>query len=1215
MPLFSQTLPKDGPFTTAVASLSDFRFDVNGSADAPSLVFTGGTYNFRDPADAAWSSETHPLLVLAGGNGEATGSPSVTFTGGASLRAWDVGLQGGGQGGARLVFDGGSHVVESLGVPNGTVAYANAFANTTEMTLTNGAVLSTTKFVLGLRPNKTARLTLHGSGTRLETREEARFTNGAGISTVDVLDGAELRLLGASHFVMNKGTNVTHVVNARVSAPCDSTVVTIGRTSGAQSAAASCAVFAATNAAVDVAGTLVLDHVAKAVAAGGDTRWCLNKLTLGSSQIDGTCPALTVAGGTVSVTNAGDGLVLGQNGAAAVVVADGVFSVAKYATVGNGSASSGTLTVSGGIYSNAFPNAITYLAKSHANATGALNVSGGAARLSNLYVGWAGRGEVSVSGGLLSILGDLRLGNAGLGETGEHLLTLTGGEISCAKDLERLGVGATAYARLRLNGGRLVCPSLAAGNASAAKGGTGRVALEADGGTLTAASGSAKEYFVTGFDSADIKAGGLTIDTAGLAVNPIDQDFTGTGTLTLMGGGSISFARGRRTKSLRLGNGLTLGLAETLAVDGDLTLDGSLFLTIPDEVAVDATFDAFAVSGEVPAETRTRWADVIVKGKPCEASIVEATDGVRLRLTVRAPKTLAIGVGEGVSEVHATNVAWSAYDTLATTVAAGGELRFKGLLGRGYLVKDGPGVLTLERPESLFYNGVLLKAGTLAFDAETEAEAPWRLALDAAEAGVPLSLRSSRAVGLADFAGGTGTLTTAGEVGLALPDTAKRTLSGHLQVAEGVLAVRGTAADVSQLEICPASAEKAAVSVGLSGAASSGARTAGLVVDHARLSGSLALAAGIAADDPLEEVSVVVTDGGALVSKDSLVSGVKKPALRVSLTLADNSTLTGSLCYNFYCKFVTPPQITARNGSAIYGTVNFREACDFAFDGSTLAADSKGTPAQIAYYANSPYTNSFTFVNGSVCNVGTIGCAIEYLYACPPDIRLTFDDSEWRGMTDFGPRDLHAGKSRNPTVSVLVCGRGLVLDVPEGTTYTWAYPLADAPGKTGGFVKRGVGTLKVLKARNPDLTVADGFAFAHKGQTVVEAGVLDLDGNTWTGGTLGGGEGKIANGTLDRGTVSLDVREATDGAWSAVAVPRFASSVTFGGRTKVDLGEADPPLGATFVIARYEGAAPDVSRWKLVRRGDEKRAILCTAENGEVVARLAKEPGFMLLVR
>ena len=196
----------------------------------------------------------------------------------------------------------------------------------------------------------------------------------------------------------------------------------------------------------------------------------------------------------------------------------------------------------------------------------------------------------------------------------------------------------------------------------------------------------------------------------------------------------------------------------------------------------------------------------------------------------------------------------------------------------------------------------------------------------------------------------------------------------------------------------------------------------------------------------------------------------------------------------------------------------------------------------------------------------------------------------------------------NPNVKVLTAGIGPIVNVPQGSTYSWTYPLADLEENKGGFVKRGEGTLRVGRVRNPDMSIGESFSFAHTGPTIVEEGVLDLDGQVWPRATIGRGEGDVANGTLHNARIAIELEEG-----SAKKLPNFAPNCSFTGRTKINLSGGTLPLDATIDVASYEGNAPNVDAWRLTGNGDTAGSFI--ASNGKVIMRVVPKGRMTLILR
>ena len=109
-------------------------------------------------------------------------------------------------------------------------------------------------------------------------------------------------------------------------------------------------------------------------------------------------------------------------------------------------------------------------------------------------------------------------------------------------------------------------------------------------------------------------------------------------------------------------------------------------------------------------------------------------------------------------------------------------------------------------------------------------------------------------------------------------------------------------------------------------------------------------------------------------------------------------------------------------------------------------------------------------------------------------------------------------------------------------------------------------------------------------------------------GTIGGGAGVVANGTLKGAKIALEIEDR-----AAKTLPNFAADCVFDGRVKVDLGGANLPVGATFEVANYAGTAPNVANWKLIGNGETAGTF--TAAGGKVMAEVTPKGGLLLIVR
>ena len=122
----------------------------------------------------------------------------------------------------------------------------------------------------------------------------------------------------------------------------------------------------------------------------------------------------------------------------------------------------------------------------------------------------------------------------------------------------------------------------------------------------------------------------------------------------------------------------------------------------------------------------------------------------------------------------------------------------------------------------------------------------------------------------------------------------------------------------------------------------------------------------------------------------------------------------------------------------------------------------------------------------------------------------------------------------------------------------------------------------------------------YTGSTAVNAGTLDLDGSVWTRRTFGGTGGTLANGALEYCTV-------------ANTNLTYASTLQVSGRLAIDLG-GEGRSGETRVVGHYEGAEPDLSRWRVTNGAEPYLKATFAAEDGDITATLVCK-GLMLIVR
>ena len=331
---------------------------------------------------------------------------------------------------------------------------------------------------------------------------------------------------------------------------------------------------------------------------------------------------------------------------------------------------------------------------------------------------------------------------------------------------------------------------------------------------------------------------------------------------------------------------------------------------------------------------------------------------------------------------------------------------------------------------------------------------------------------------------------------------------------------------------------------------------------------------------------ISVSDGkGEVLSSSS--AGAKA---RIS---ADSSDFIAT--YLLYAGDGSSPDIvySFRNSSRLLAkSVSLNSTVTFDFDSSKFAKSVTMDPVGLTAYGATAF--NFNFRNGSefICN----SIVAHYDNMETLKINLLFNDSKWTpGADNF---DFASVAAKGGTY-VKVEGSGLVLEPPAGKTWTMGLPVSG----DGGMVIGGAGRV-----------LLDGSKWAALGAVkIMEGATLDLDGSTAEDLFVTGG-GTLENGTVSGG-VAISLKE--DGSAAEEGLP-LLSNVSFAGpgRVKIALtgGALQPPY-RTVAVARYEGAAPDVGSWRLVKNpADRTLGAKFTAENGKVYMTPGKY-GTVLIVR
>ena len=263
---------------------------------------------------------------------------------------------------------------------------------------------------------------------------------------------------------------------------------------------------------------------------------------------------------------------------------------------------------------------------------------------------------------------------------------------------------------------------------------------------------------------------------------------------------------------------------------------------------------------------------------------------------------------------------------------------------------------------------------------------------------------------------------------------------------------------------------------------------------------------------------------------------------------------------------------------------------DLDFDNSVFSTSSGGLVV-LSAESDRP-RGTLVFRNGSIFAYG----GFTETDSMNNDLVFAFDDAELVLHADRASATLAATTYGH--VRYEMRGAGAVLKPASGATYTINAKLEGA----GGLVVDGAGNV-ALGANSAQFT----------GTLDVRQGTADFSANGANAAlTAVKGAGTVSGATF--GSVVLPITLLPDG--SASNVVTFAGC-TFAGTVRVDLGRtAENPLAKPYpqgvVVARYTGAAPDVSGWRLVGTGVKGLRGKFTAANGEV--RMGVESSGVMLI-
>ena len=760
---------------------------------------------------------------------------------------------------------------------------------------------------------------------------------------------------------------------------------------------------------------------------------------------------------------------------------------------------------------------------------------------------------------------------------------------------------------------------------------------------------------------------------AGEGVKTMTGDLSGVSTVVVEGG-AASFLRDAAFDSLVVSNGVTLALdsAGTLAA-GSLSLGGPVGIAL-DSSALGATYDIAAVSQQPDAETLAAWrGSRVTSGLPqggaadftCDA---DGSGGYVLRIAVRTAQSLEITLAEG-SEVRDDDIAYSAQDTLTALVYPGACLTLAGRLGIGEFVKTGAGKLKLANAENCFAPGFTLSDGCVSvgdfstLGVNDARSGGMRVKNGVLEVTGPAEGASfDREISLVQEStndifvvkndvdltmpcpvgtGATGEFVKRGAGTLTLTVDGTKTLTGgagYGRLGNGTLVWAMTS--ISQLTfdetsgmvttngITPLMVVEGELRfrgigdgavVNLGGIAVVGTSTKvgtaqpGLVLDNVSVSQALAnynqkwTEVGLGIDYPsgatarsgdFTTAPYVVLTNNAQYSTSNFELGRLSAGndLKCSLDV-DGSVLECSGYFGVNRAHGASVKTSAefRNDSRLYANsiYLFRDST-LVFDNSVLAKNASLAQTTIVPEISDMIAATFLFRNGSKAYVGRVSVDSLNTAAYHP-LYMVFDDSEWIPA----PGDYVFEWSDPSKMSIVATNGNLRLPVPAGATWTMNQPVTG----NGGLENNGTGTL----------VLGDGIA-QYAGTTVAgEDATIDLGGHSAA--VKISGAGTFANGTVSGG-IALEL----DDSGAATEVPTAAANLSFEGTIRVSAGRtAANPLKepyASFDVLKYEGAAPDVSAFRLrdtgVRRLGGSFAVDAARK---VVVCTPSTSGAMLIVR
>lgn len=760
----------------------------------------------------------------------------------------------------------------------------------------------------------------------------------------------------------------------------------------------------------------------------------------------------------------------------------------------------------------------------------------------------------------------------------------------------------------------------------------------------------------------------LVLDGAG--VKSMLGDLSGVSRVVLRGG-CAAFATGELANlTVEDGTVLTLDPTKTLVVSGEATF-GDFVLAFSSATEIGRSYDLIRLTKPLTDASLSAWQRAIVaSGLPVGAGcdLVMESDGAGgylLRGRVRPSSRLVIELKEGTSN-GTDAVSYSCYDTLVVAVSNGASLALSGQLSSGGMEKTGSGALALGNVDNLFIPGFLLLDGKISTASEAALGVGrsanvgggrikhGALEITGADGevvfGTPLSLVSEstndiivikndvdvrmpafdcgtvtgellkrgagrlevEVSGTANLPGGSGYGGTAGGYWGNQISTVSQLrydpVSG-LPVTNGVSALVVAEGELKFTGVGEGAVVKTTGSAAIGLSSDQGSAQPGFVLDNVKYDATgLSVLIGTGIDystAPYQRTGdfalhsyVVLSNNAALTASTINLNRLSDSTAVLTTLDVESSTFEATYAFspNRAQSAGAKSRSVFRNGSNLFcrNFYLFRDTT-LTFDNSVLARNAALDPivieAEVATLASS--TACLNFFNGSRLYCASITPPTVSMASYHP-ITLTFDDSDWYPTrTD----DFTFEWAEPEKVIVAVTNVGLRLDVPAAKIWTFNHPITGP----GGVVKRGDGTLRFGEG-----------AIAYSGVTRCESGIVDLGGNAQA--VRLAGAGRFVNGTVAAGGgIVIEV----DDEYRTLAAP-VLSGISSSGSFRVDLGRtAENPLVEPFrpiTVCTYEGAAPNVSGWRLRGTGVSNVRGVFTAANG-VVTVTPEHTGILMIVR